>query len=1518
MEIKFNPDKYNISGPATGFGKEPDTGQPFNIKDTMSRSISPQMLPGRPAFKSVTSAGGPGFDLVTNSGAGNSVSASISPGPIGAALSEQLKILSKNRVKFFRRRGFRIPLIMSKNKEITSEEALNILSEGNESKQKGLAVSVDKSSPVPISGRKELNNIMTYKGLDKKGTRKRDKFMKFLGDIDSTDIDIEIRGTNYDGGYAAYKHLTGMGEEMGISDKPVVFRKDGVDLLSLTRDDVNNIDKISNELKKTRDLLKKLHNKKKLFDMVREPVEGVSISDRVDITNGIYNHSGAYDRDKQVKLTRKDYEYIKKRAKDGKDFAKIGKLYVEMLDTNGESYRRSDYRDGLDFIIDQMKDRPDDFRIFIKLLKKDAPIFGAIKIYEMLPQPVKSGDYDEAAKIFIQSRMYKPDRVKVLMKPIGSTTLKERVDIAVGIYPMTRGDDKQWENTAKDLAYIESLSKNGDDFVKIGKLYKEMLQANGSNYWRKDYHKGLKFIAEKLRNKPDDFKIFTKLLKKDFSISGAIKIYDMLPSTAKKGDYEKAAAVFMNGNLKSPEQIRLVMEPVGDSTLKERHSIARGINKHCKGDYNENQWKYTAKEYKRLKSATKDGNDFVKVGKLYIQMLDANGSNYWRKSYSDGLKLISEELKNKPDNFKTFIRLLKGDTTIPSAIKAYSLLPSSRKQENYENVAEVFKNSELKSTQQVEFIMEPVGDSSLKDRLSIAEGIYKHSRGDYGKDTWKNTTKGYKLLRSLSKDGKDFMKLGKLYLEMLDANGSSYWRKNYATGLKFIAEKLMDRPDDFVIFKKLLKKGASVEGAVRIFDMLPPPAGKDDYKKAADVFMESELKNSHNVELIMPQIGNSSLSDRFEIADGINRHASGGYGTDKWKNTTKGYKYLKSVAGSGDDFARLGKLFVRMLDVKGDSYWRKNYRKGLDFIKEQVGDRPDDYEVFLKLLKHGVNIDAAIKMYELLPQPMKKGDYEKAAKIFMEGDLNAEKNIELIMAPVDDSSLADRLEIARGIYNHASGGYGKDKWKTTAKDYNHIIKLSKNDNDFIGLSRLYIEMLDARNDSYWQKNYRKGLDFISETLKDRPDDFKVFTKLIKKGVSIESAIKMYQLIPDPGKKNAYDEVAKAFMATDLHKPEKVEFLMKPIGTASLKERIRIAEGIYGHSSGDSSKDSWKNTVRSYNYLRKRTAEGDEFVKFGKLYVKMLDSYGSSSWQKGQYRQGLDFILDNCRDDLTKFDFFNVLIKAGGNIPRAVGAMGLIQKPVKNEDFSSRVRVAGKFMDKKFQEKYDIVCRNILPGESLENTANLFKAVISDYNGDTLSECEERLQIIQRNKGPVNSSQIVKLVEAFDFDNIDNLLKALKILTRSMQGDNYKVLEDRFLHFATGSGRNKQKKLNETIKLFETLYEGKDKKETFDQVVLRFNKVHKSVKDVMKGTIEDARGIFIALMKEYEKGTFGDMPVDQVTNRLLASMLVAGNAKDALDHLIYESQKPEFRRIIRGENVVSIGGVRLKVKGRKKK
>ena len=1516
MEIKFNLIQHSAGRINTG--NKVVQGNNFAVSDSCTLGESSEPPQNIPTFAAPTSSSTPAFNLASASVMQNSVASSIVPSPFGPALAEQLKNLAYKNVEFFTEKKFRLPFIMSPYKKISSSKAGELL-EQNPKKGKAVVFAAMKDqTPIPITDQKELDRLTAYSEAGSSKNPRAD-LMQFLKSTENSRYEIKIHGSKVSGGYAAYKYLTGIGGNIASPGNNVDISMSGVTLLSIGSKDLADIGNLEKRLTAEKEKFNDLGGSEKLYKALYESPGGAPVGDKLTILKDIYNNSYGDTGKKRVSRVMDQYNLIRHSSKDDNDFIKTGKLYSEFLVARKNSHWDDKNQiSALKFIIEDLKDRPEDFNRFIQLVGDRVPVGGAINMYKNLSQPPKPGEYIRTSDTITKGNLTESKHVDFLMKPAGDSTLEERVEVLNGLYKHSYNSysEKTWKNATKAFNMIRRFSAEPGDFAKIGKMCIKMLEANRDTYWRDDYKAGIKFVATKLKDKPEDFKTFIDLLNQRTSLMSAMEIFHNVPSSSKKIDFDKAAEVFKDSSLRKPEQVTYLMEPVGDTTLKERLSIAEDIYKYCNASYSEEQWKSCKKELENLKALSKDGREFVKIGGMFVDMLKANRDTYWRKSYAGGMRFIATKMNDKPEDFKTFLYAIQNRMSIESAMTIFQDTASTSKNGTYKEAVDIFKGTSITASDRIVEVMKPVGNVSLKDRMEIAEGIYKHSGGSYSDDQWKSTLKEYNRLKSLCSNDADFLKVGKMFTEMLDAYNDKYWRKSYAEGMELIVSDLKDNPEHFASFIKMISDRMSISSAIKAYKMLPEAQKTGKLENAAELLNQSRLRSTEQVELLMEPVGSTSLKDRIEIAEGIYRHADSSYSSDSWKSTVKSYKLLKSLTKKKDNFAEMGKLFVKLLDANNDKYYRSNYSDALKLIAEKLMDSPDEFDTMIKMLDSNFSLSSAMKVYEVMPENHSKEEFEEVAYSFMKAELRSSEQIELLVKPVGDTSLDDRIGISETIYKHCWDNNSDTTRKRMTAEYQHLKEITAGSNDFVKVGKMYSKMLDVGNSRYYQPVNRKGLDFISDKLKNDPDNFNVFINFLENNGSIESAMKIYEMLPQPVKPEEYKKTADVYLSKNLTGSSYIELTMAPVENTSLEDRITIARGILSHVQGSDSSGTFSNMKKLYKQLIAKTSERNEFVKTGKLFVRILEAC-NSRYMNDEYGKALDFLLSGLKDNSAAFEAFEAFLKTSSSIPLSIEVLENINNPVKGEDLKTRVKAAERIIGKDFSTKYGIISRNIPQGDTIEDSGVLMGAICSmPGNRAEVAENEPVLQKIQQAKGSLKGKQIKKLVKAFRFDNIDILFKVLKSLDLPGDNESYETREDIFLQMSTGPAGITQENLDQTANIFETILKGKQDNEGFSKALSRFGRIFKFYQEKKHGDPGEVRDIYLRLMDELKKGTFHQQTPDQVTEKLLKILLVANTIESAFDQLIYASKQQEEKTIIRGETEITIGGVTLKKAKRK--
>lgn len=1518
MDINFNANINRVQTPITISDAAVREGQSFNVKDSVVHSTRAEQLPAMPAFNKVDISSSQEMkNTASPFEFANAAAASSVPGPASLPIAEMLKKLEGAKVKFYRERIFRIPYFMNKYVEINTDEASQIMTSGSKGQKNRLAAFVEKNTTVDKLKEDDLRDLITYKDLDKTGSVGSNQLVNFLKEAEKEGFYLQIRHSENKGSFTAIRHLQGRGTDETDKDKPVDVIRNGTVVLSIKTDEVDNMRSLQPELKKYKDVFDQLKDSGLIVQEVLNSPASASLSQRVLIAKGIMNHSKGYYGSDQDKNTSKLLKQMRELTNDGGEFVKIGQFFVEMLEAHGSEQNKDVYSDGLKLIGEKLKDRPVDFLTFKTALKDGIDFAGLIKMYEMLKEPVNSKDFDTVVKTFTPHKDFSdPEKVGLIMEGPEDASLSERINIAKGIYKHSSGyyGSEAWKNTIADYTKIKELSGNGKGFEKIGKMYCEMLDVIGSESKKDSYAPGLELIAGKLKDRDEDFKVFIRAIKDGIDPSGAVEMFQRLPGQVQDGDYEKVTSVFTGKKLTNPENVKFIMPDVGNSSLQDRSGIAEGIYRHARGYYGSDQWKNTVNDYEHIKNLAVNDDDFSKIGKMYVQMLDVNNKESYSTDYKVGLDLIAGKLKDKPEEFETFLRVIENGATIPGAVKMFEMLPENAKPDDSRQMADAFKGKKLQQAEHVQLIAPPAGSSTLPERIEIAEGIYDHSKGYYGSDQWKNTVAAYENIKTLAKSDDDFVKIGKCYIRMLDAVGSENRMDDYQAGLEFIASTLKDKPSEFGVFIGLIKSGTSIKGAIRLYETLPEPGGKDIFTAVAGVFSGSKMKYAEQVETIMGPAGNSTIKDRHDIALGIFEHSKGNYGSDQWNNTKADFDYIKSLSKDDDDFCKIGKCYVRMLETYNSQSKVNDYRLGLDFIASEMKDKPSEFNVFLSLIKSGITINGAAKLYETLPEPVGEDIFADVADVFKGSKLKYAEQVETIMTPVGDSTVRDRHDIALGIYDHSKGYYGSDQWKNTKEDYEFIKTSTKDNADFTKIGKCYVRMLETIGSENRSDQYRTGLEAIIGGLKSNPDDFEVFLDLIKNGMSASGAAKVYDMLPFPVKQGEYKRVAAIFEKGALKSVNGVQLVMTPVENTTIEDRLTIADGIFRHSKSYYSNDQLKNVIEDFEYLKsQQTQLGIGFTELGMKYVRMLEARGSEN-RAGDSHAGLSFMTGEIKDNPVGLESFLRLVKGSGNISGAIEAYKKIQTPVAGETYEEREKAAALVNGWHFNEKFDITFRNIIPGEKPEDTAALVAAITDGYSGDNYERVENLLKSVQANKGPLKSCEPVGIIKTLRLGNDKLILEFLDALKNPVQGESYSVREQAVLDRYKVLSEKKTGGYPEALIDYRAVAEGSLKDESFVEGFSRLDKFYKyldeQAKPELKGTPEERRQAFVQISQSMRKGTFRGKSLDEILTMLGENLLVARSLSNAVEHLIYASGTPEEKKILRDEEQVIIGGVKL--------
>jgi hypothetical protein len=1129
------------------------------------------------------------------------------------------------------------------------------------------------------------------------------------------------------------------------------------------------------------------------------------------------------------------------------------------------------------------------------------------------------------------------DLFNLAASPVDGTTLEERAQAMQKMLAHSRGDkyDDSVASVQKDWQILREKSRDGRELISLARLYTDMLDANDGSHWGADYREGLELILGRFKDHPDEAAAFNGLLKRGINISTAAKIFNTMPQPVKPGDFDKAAALFHNDSNAyfywSPEKVDLVMAPRGDSTLADRIDTTMRLYRHCKdSDSTEKGWKNVKDEIENLTVLTKDGS-FAKTGRMYADMLDASNSSRWQSSYREGLELIVGRFKDHPDEMAAFNELLKRSISIPTAAKIFNTLPQPVKPGDFEEAAELFHNDTNTyfywSPEKVELVMAPRGDSTLADRIDLAMRLHRRCKdSDSTEKGWKNVKDEIENLTALTKDG-GFTKAGRLYADMLDANNSSRWQSGYREGLELILGRFKDHPDEMAAFNDLLRRSIDIPTAAKIFNTLPQPVKPGDFDKAAALFHNDTNTyfywSPEKVEFVMAPRGDSTLADRIDMSMKLHRHCKDSDSTEKgWKNVKAEIDNLTEIS-KGGSFTGAAKLFTGMLDAASKTYWSGDYRQGLELIVSRFNDHPEEAEVFNDLLRRSIDIPTAAKIFNTLPQPVKPGDFDKAAALFHNDTNNYfywdPEKVEFVMAPRGDSTLTDRIDMAMKLHRHCKDSDSTEKgWKNVKLEIGNLTEISK-DGSLTGAAKLYTGMLDAKNSTYWRGEYRQGLELIESRFKDHPDEMTTFNDLLKRGIDIPTAAKIFNTLPQPVKPGEFEKTAALFQNdanTGLYwDPEMVELAAAPIPGTTLRDRTELMHSLARHDrSNESSDKSWKNTKGVFAALKE--ASGNDFLHYADLYVKSL-TMASRTYRDESHEVTLGLITGDLAKDAEHWKIYQELLEQGKYLLYANEAYSATLAPVQGEDLAVRKEAVKKLMGPDFSEFYKIACRNIPAGETVLDSASILGALGKIHGEHSAKECEALFKKIVQAKGSLTGSSVADLVRYVDFNRPEMLTGLIEDLNSLKASESFEGRRDVFVSFFKKHFNENTRNLDEARKAFSSIHRRLGEKDSIAEAAGRFDKLNEYVKscdEARKANPLTLTGDCMDFIESNLKsGNLGECTRDELYADFESILLLSKKVDDAKFQLLHQHQPSQDSTIEHGDDSVIIGGVKLDIK-----
>lgn len=231
---------YNVtrkSGTFPSGGTANINNIPINTTDTLTKSV-----PADPSFKRPNFARGNepqetagGNETSPSSSTYNAVSPAMEapgavPGISSAVISTQLKNLADAGVKFLKVSDF---FILSRNKEISPDEAASVLTKGDIAEIAKLRVETDKKmAPQPMVDSGDVAELAAFKGLGEMPKEKKE-MADFLKAVTEKGWELRTEDGKKQGAYGAFNLLTTGWNVDGGEPRKVNITKSGFVLMTI-------------------------------------------------------------------------------------------------------------------------------------------------------------------------------------------------------------------------------------------------------------------------------------------------------------------------------------------------------------------------------------------------------------------------------------------------------------------------------------------------------------------------------------------------------------------------------------------------------------------------------------------------------------------------------------------------------------------------------------------------------------------------------------------------------------------------------------------------------------------------------------------------------------------------------------------------------------------------------------------------------------------------------------------------------------------------------------------------------------------------------------------------------------------------------------------------------------------------------------------------------------------------------------------------------------------------------------
>lgn len=729
MEIRRDLSIQQSIAGDTPFKAKEQTSASINLDDRFSSGSRVEKLPSKPFITETPKVEAEketsqprSFANVVSPYIGTSASMALVSGAPGAAaqtinaeaLTKTLKALEGKDVKFFEEKSFYIPLIQDKFKSVGSETVAEKLTEGSVEDRKKLRVQTSGATMLPIMDEKDVRELEAFQVTGSVFSLPFNTTSEFLNDSAKSGMELKTPAGANLGAYGAYNYLTTGWEDAGVEKGEVHLVRNGVTIMSLTPEKMNDSFEVQKELKDSWDAYNSLEKLgKKFMTGISETGGNLPFAKKYDIFSRIKGQR--YSNEEALTI----YGVITKRTDAKESFEDAANYFIDLRDNLKDMSGYQDILQVFNYAKGTLQGKPILEKAFAENIKKTQDINSSIKAMRLMTTPVANESFydrrdamqslvdtvgkdgveayevvntyrspdenikdaaSEYADLAKDTDYYKKSQVPRAFEYL-RTTLKGQPDMQSHFKTLFKRIKDQFE-TVQMMNTLKTDFK-GSTFDSRVKIMSDLMDTNSVNSAREDFDwlktqvkPGEKF--EDVGNIYIDFRRSAK--DSDYPDNYAKEAFRFAREEL-KGDPAKTTVfrqLFENAKNadRAKKAYETIQQPVGGETFDERKNTALKLV----------PYEGFAENYKAVCDHIYSGDTMEKVADQLVAVHKTmNNSNYYIKNSREAFIDMKEKSKNDPITFDRYMKLVQEFKNFDTAKSAQELLNKPVKAESYED-----------------------------------------------------------------------------------------------------------------------------------------------------------------------------------------------------------------------------------------------------------------------------------------------------------------------------------------------------------------------------------------------------------------------------------------------------------------------------------------------------------------------------------------------------------------------------------------------------------------------------------------------------------------------------------------------------------------------------------------------------------------------------------------------------------------------------------------------------------------